>query len=674
MRHINVIRRTSLAIALAVGVFGAIAIFSMNATPAIAAGCAAPQYGSIIISGNTASVSVTNPNAGSTCTLNLGLVAYKAFTAWTGSNPQQYLAGQQVFSSRFITLAPHASQTISVSLPSCNYQVDFFQGSYAPVPPDFAAHSDLHLYTWKQTFNLGYCGVTPPSLTCSPSTQTVNVNQAANLSASGGNGTYNWSAFGGSPSSGSGGSFATSYSVSGLRTVTVTSGGQSAQCTVNVQHTIVPPPTCAPAVQDANVGDSVNFTATGGDGTFTWNAPGADITSGSGDVFDTSYSVSGTRFVTVTSAGRTAQCRVNVHTVQTPPPVCSPASQNANVGDSVNFTATGGDGMNYTWNAFDGAPSSGTGPDFSTSYGNSGTKIVTVTSGGRSSQCRVYVQTNTTNLSCTASQSSAMPGAYVNFYATGGNGSYNWNAFSGNPTYGSGSNFTTQFNGIGYQTVTVNSGGQTATCGVTIQQNYYPQYPTCSPSTQNANIGQPVSFYGSGGTGNYSWNAYGGSPVYGYGSNFTTTFNSAGTQIVTLNSNGQSAQCTVYIQQNYSNAPFCSPSTQSASVGQFVNFTASGGNGIFYWNTTADGSPSNGTGTNFGTSFSTPGTKVVTVGSNGQTGQCTVQVGGVLGASTVVTGPEDGAATAAGIGLVGALAASFFLFAKRKKKVAPLAS
>src|SRR3989344_5245312 len=65
--------------------------------------------------------------------------------------------------------------------------------------------------------------IPPPS--CSPSSQTINLNQQANFTAAGGNGSYSWSASGGSPSSGSGSAFSTSYSTSGSKTVTVTSSG-----------------------------------------------------------------------------------------------------------------------------------------------------------------------------------------------------------------------------------------------------------------------------------------------------------------------------------------------------------------------------------------------------------------------------------------------------------------
>lgn len=71
-------------------------------------------------------------------------------------------------------------------------------------------------------------------LICLASTNAVPVSQTLTIWASGGNGTYAWSAPTGIPSSGSGTSFATGFTTAGSKTITVTSGNNSAQCSVNV--------------------------------------------------------------------------------------------------------------------------------------------------------------------------------------------------------------------------------------------------------------------------------------------------------------------------------------------------------------------------------------------------------------------------------------------------------
>ena len=80
--------------------------------------------------------------------------------------------------------------------------------------------------------------ISPPSssLSCTPSSQSIQPGGLASFTASGGTGTLSWSAPDGNPGIGSGTSFGpVQYESSGTKTVTVTSsGGQSAQCTVNV--------------------------------------------------------------------------------------------------------------------------------------------------------------------------------------------------------------------------------------------------------------------------------------------------------------------------------------------------------------------------------------------------------------------------------------------------------
>ena len=70
--------------------------------------------------------------------------------------------------------------------------------------------------------------------TCTPSAQTVDVQQNASFTASGGNGTYSWDATHGTPSSGTGSSFTTKFTSPGSFIVILTSGSQTTTCAVNV--------------------------------------------------------------------------------------------------------------------------------------------------------------------------------------------------------------------------------------------------------------------------------------------------------------------------------------------------------------------------------------------------------------------------------------------------------
>jgi uncharacterized repeat protein (TIGR01451 family) len=119
-------------------------------------------------------------------------------------------------------------------------------------------------------------------VSCAPTNQTVFTGQNATLQASGGTGSYAWSAPGGSPSSGTGSSFFVSYGSAGSRTVTVTSGtDRSATCIVTVAATPTPtaatptPPPQAPALNIQKTAQ--NVTRGGAEGQSATASPGETI-------------------------------------------------------------------------------------------------------------------------------------------------------------------------------------------------------------------------------------------------------------------------------------------------------------------------------------------------------------------------------------------------------------
>lgn len=71
-------------------------------------------------------------------------------------------------------------------------------------------------------------------LICAVSTTTVTAGQVVTAYASGGNGTYTWTAVGGIPATGANNSFPTGFTTAGSHAILVTSGNETAQCSVNV--------------------------------------------------------------------------------------------------------------------------------------------------------------------------------------------------------------------------------------------------------------------------------------------------------------------------------------------------------------------------------------------------------------------------------------------------------
>jgi uncharacterized repeat protein (TIGR01451 family) len=98
----------------------------------------------------------------------------------------------------------------------------------------------MQTWVYSNTVELTTKSSCPAQLVCSPANQTVNINQAASLSATGGNGSYVWSAPGASAQTVSGQTISVTYNNSGSKSVQVTSGSQTATCNVQVN---IPLPT-----------------------------------------------------------------------------------------------------------------------------------------------------------------------------------------------------------------------------------------------------------------------------------------------------------------------------------------------------------------------------------------------------------------------------------------------
>ncbi|MES2154333.1 MAG: PKD domain-containing protein [bacterium] len=158
------------------------------------------------------------------------------------------------------------------------------------------------------TVNVNIVDTTPPTPTACSGPATGVTGQTLAFSATGGDGTYAWTG-GGSPATGSGASFSTSFSTAGVKSVVVTSNAQTGTCIVTIS--LPGAPSCTPASQFVALGLPATVNAAGGDGTFAWTGGDSPAT-GSGASFATTFSSVGTKSVVVTSATQTATCTVEV--------------------------------------------------------------------------------------------------------------------------------------------------------------------------------------------------------------------------------------------------------------------------------------------------------------------------------------------------------------------------
>jgi len=219
-----------------------------------------------------------------------------------GGNPS-YGTGSS-FGTRFYTSSINTTQVVTVSdgyqTASCRVHV---YGDSTPTP-------------------------TPSYLRCSPGDSVIDSGERVTFTARGGNGSYSWYAADGSPTYGDGSTFKSRFYnydwYTQTRFVTVTSGWQTATCSVQVRGSYwTPTPTpydtlrCTVDVSTADSGQRVTFKAYGGNDGYSWYAADGSPTYGDGSSFKTRFYNNSWyaqyRSATVTSGWQTATCSVYVN-------------------------------------------------------------------------------------------------------------------------------------------------------------------------------------------------------------------------------------------------------------------------------------------------------------------------------------------------------------------------
>ncbi|KKW35555.1 hypothetical protein A2852_02795 [Candidatus Adlerbacteria bacterium RIFCSPHIGHO2_01_FULL_54_23] len=109
-----------------------------------------------------------------------------------------------------------------------------------------AGQTQTCVVTFTATTSYPYPTPAYPPLICAPQFQSAALGQAVNFYASGGTGSYNWSMSDRSFTN-IGPKLSTGFTRSGVQNVTVTSGIQSAICTINIAGGYVPNPFYPPA-------------------------------------------------------------------------------------------------------------------------------------------------------------------------------------------------------------------------------------------------------------------------------------------------------------------------------------------------------------------------------------------------------------------------------------------
>lgn len=349
----------------------------------------------------------------------------------------------------------------------------------------------------------------PQTLACVPSSRVVAPGQEVIFTATGGTGTYQWSAPRATTSAGTGTSFSTRYTLNTPRllcpissdtipifnaqllgptcldqhTVTVRSGAEITSCLVLVAPEPVPVSSSPTPIISIQPSSTPAFTPT----------PTSQITPTPTAPVTTTPSPSSQATPSPTPSPTTL---VNIPPqIPSAPLACTPLNQIISRGQAANIFATGGTGA-YAWSTSNGTPRTGGASVFRTTPDSPGTHIVTVVSGGVSQACSIVVQEtpvseNNQTLACEPLSQSVSVGDDALIRARGGSGTYTWSSGAGTPSQGTGASFTTRFSAPGSRSVTVSDGTRSAVCGITVRQA---TATSQNPTTQADSISLAIGF------------------------------------------------------------------------------------------------------------------------------------------------------------------------------------
>ncbi len=482
----------------------------------------------------------------------------------------------------------------------------------------------------------------------------------------------------GSPATGTGTSYTTTFATKGTFSVTLNVTDANRKFTVQTISVVV---AGQPIVDNGSCGTATagkpvtcNAAPTGGTTpyTITWRSTGSPAT-GTGASYTTTFATKGTFSVTlnVTDANSKFTVQTISVSVTAQPIVVTASCNNANVNSPVNCTAsaTGGTSpITFAWSAPGGTPSSGTGPTFTTSYGTTGNKSINVTATDTNNQhaSKIIVVSIGAALQITASCAGGANTGTVgkpvacSASATGGTPPYtfSWSAPGGSPaSAGNVTSFTVTYSAKG--TFNINAtvtdrATPTGKSSVLIPVTITGQPIVDNGSCGTATAGKPVTCNAAptGGTAPYTitWRST-GTPATGTGASYTTTFATKGTFSVTLNVTDANRKFTVQtISVVVAGQPIVdNGSCGAATAGKPVtcNAAPTGGTTPYTITWASTGSPATGTGASYTTTFAAKGTFSVTLNVTDANRKFTVQtISVVVAGQPIVDNGSCGAATA----------------------------
>lgn len=417
------------------------------------------------------------------------------------------------------------------------------------------------------------------TLSISPSSYTLAVNNTQTFTASGGTGPYTFSIFSGSGTVNSSTGLYTAPASAGSAVVRVTDSlGAHADANVTINAALQ----ISPATKTVAVNNITTFTASGGVSPYVYSvlSGGGNVNSATGAY--TAPAAAGSAVVRVTdNLGNTSDATVTINAALQ----ISPANQSVVLNGTISFSTTGGVAP-ITYAVFSGGGSVNASGVY-TAPASAGSAVVRATDSlGNISSANVTI---TNVIAISPSSVTLAVNNTRTFSVTGGSSPYTYSLFSGTGTVNSASGLYTAPASAGSAVVRVtDSLGAHSDANVTINAALQ-----ISPATITLAVNNATTFTASGGVSPYTYSLLSGGGSVVAGTGVYTAPASAGSAVVRVtDSLGNTSDASVTINS----ALQISPSTITLAVNGTTSFSASGGVSPYSYSVFAGGGSVNSSG------------------------------------------------------------------------------
>jgi len=475
--------------------------------------------------------------------------------------------------------------------------------------------------------------------------------------------TYLWDAGGAGTIVGSGNSVSVTWNSSGAKTLTIYPINS---CGTGTTRTLAVTVGSAPSQPSVIVGATApgqnqtnQYSVTNEPGTtYTWGAGSGGTVTGSGNAVSILWTTTGAKTITVTPSTSCGSGTARTLSVTVGAACTAPAQPSTITGSATACTASSGTysvspvgGVSYTWNAGVDGNVSGSGNSVTLSWTSTGTKTVTVTpftdcGTGTARTLTVEVSALPVQPSTITGNATACFNSSNTYSVTNVSGViYAWDTAGKGTVTGSGNSVSVQWTAAGTNSLTVTPSNS---CGSSLAR-------TLSVAVSNVPLGTSAitgsNFVCTNSSGTYSiinvsgvsytWTAGAGGTVTGSGNSVSVAWSTAGVKTLQVTPSNTCGNGPV---QSYSitvTAPPAQPGivtgNNTVNAGITNTYSVPSVTGVAYvWSTNVDGVIA-GSGNSVQVTWSTGGTKTLTVTPSNNCGNGTVQNMGVTVSVPCVT-------------------------------------